>query len=485
MLARFAQGVTAFGTPANWVVIAHRFLGDTLYLRVRAGEARLAVRLRLGPKPALLAVERNPARLKMPVVAHHWWDLRADHLGGVFACARDFVRGALRGRSSPVAAAAGSVQVAMALSHLRALATEALSRCDPHARDLAMRFRGSTRFWVYQQVMNDRTGHIAQLADSCPGLLVLTDGFAWEDGAGRDAAREILRAVIAGRPLRAILADAIEHWSRLASLACEPWRDADPKTRSSPPALMASKRLHVRRARACVRSSDLMSSPPFSFAPEDIPRDTYANAIWYEVARYVQCVLAREADWELRLRTSRFLCRHAVTLFKGAHRRAVGASVLPRTVAETTRRTLAYAKVTGHMPTCRSSPRRYLERAQRWQAGCAFPPGPDSPSIHGLHLEPIRSAERLEREGSEMRHCVAQLLSRVLAGDVHIYSSDGPLWERLTVAVVRGDDGAWEVEDARGVGDRSLTTHEEALVAQWVQALNEGRAETSVRTGAD
>lgn len=471
-------GARLFEGRGRWVVVAHHFTGDTLFLRVVGERQRLVARLRVGRAPSLLDAYRHHG--EHATAAHDLWDLTAGApSAGVFgSLARTCIRSAFRGPGAAPPRPGPPLGYAAALAHVRAIARAALARCDPGARALAMRFSGGTRWWVYRHVVADPTGRIAQLVESCPGLLVLTHAFAchpFDEARNRAAAREILGAVIAGASLRKTVDDAVERWSRLRTVRRMPLRSWRARTGRRPPGSLALKRIQVRRAGPAVREADLAAPPPPDFAPEDIPRSALDNALWFEAMSEAERELCQERDPVLRARMSRFVSRHALPLFRGAWRRAQRPWVFPRSAGEVVRRLLAHAHATGRGPARSWNPRRLVERAARWSEVTTFPPGPASPAST-LALEPIATAAALEREGEEMSHCVASYTERAAAGEVFFYRGGGACRaRRLTVAIVRRR-GRWELLEARGADNRAPTRGERRRLRSWLARLDpEGR----------
>ncbi len=323
---------------------------------------------------------------------------------------------------------------------------------------------------------------MGQVVETCPGLLVLTDGFVEEGREGRTSALAVLRDVIAGHPLRAVLDEAVGYWLRLSPYLggerYHDWESAQLHRR------LIAKRLHIRRARSHVRAADLMDLPPYPFTVEDVPDDTHLNGLWYEFVRCSQAVLDQVPDPRVRQQVTSFISRHGLNLFKSAYRRGGSPRVLLGRVINTTYLIIKYAQSTGHVPVRKADARRYIEGARRSDCGTAVPVCtsselPDFPAAvecrpdEKLGLELIRTSEQLMREGSEMEHCVATFLPRILAGAVTVFGNRGPLFQRLTVAVAKGVDRNWLIEQARGYRNRPPTKRESELLGAWIAALNE------------
>lgn len=103
---------------------------------------------------------------------------------------------------------------------------------------------------------------------------------------------------------------------------------------------------------------------------------------------------------------------------------------------------------------------------REWAAVC-----PDA-TFKGVRLIPLTSEAALADEGEVMAHCIADYFwSNTLGKDAQVYSARDPrTLERLaTVALVRGDDGKWGLDDVKAKSNRdaapAVHTAAQALVA--------------------
>jgi hypothetical protein len=84
-----------------------------------------------------------------------------------------------------------------------------------------------------------------------------------------------------------------------------------------------------------------------------------------------------------------------------------------------------------------------------------------------LVVRAIRTPRELEREGAEMRHCVATCANRIMSGTCAIYSVR-IRGRRLTLEVVRRDD-RWVLGDVKGRSHHRPGTRAWDALRPWLE----------------
>ena len=343
---------------------------------------------------------------------------------------------------------------------LTAAAAHVPALCSPTALQASRGFPGGgmMHWFVYESVVNDPTGRVAQIADVCPGLLVLARGLR-SCGAG-DRCDELLAAIRSGAKLGSILDFGLDAW-----------------TRQLAPGEIRIQRLRIRRAGMLVRPSTLLTRPVPGVAATDIPTDEQLNARWFEVTSHD--LLWRppgpEQDGALAPRQLRglggFLSRHWRAIDDHAGRTHGLETVL--------RELVDFVRFSGRCPGRRTDPVRLIDECRRWheqphwEHHVTLPP--DTPLGtaglsgwigRGVTVTPLRTVGELIRESRAMRHCVAWHAKRAAAGEVQIFHAtvDG---QRLTVMTDRRG-GRLRVIEAAGVCNRPPTSEVNDRLALWI-----------------
>lgn len=415
----------------------------------------------------------------------------------------------------------------IALVELRNLVREsarrALAACEPAALAIARRFHPDARWFVYGTLVGDVTGRIAQLASSCPGALVLAS--ALHRRRHPEGADAIVREAIRGAPLRAVVARGVDAWLELRrrdDLERE-W----PRACAGPEEYARRQALLVRRAGPQVDPEHLLSRPALGFAPEDVPARADLNAAWFRAMAGAARALARAESPGIEI--GAFVSRSFRALLSTA-RRLQPTYDLDEGPGDGVQRAaeqlVAYCLRTGRRPGRRSSPVGIFAETKRWARRALDPESPEGrlgallgrvrklelgevvsvcgfgartnweaiqdlalPAwphedvrVRGVEVEHLGTAAALAREGEAMRHCVATVLSHLMAGHLHVFSvRAGP--SRLTLALAPRLLGGYEVAELRGANDRSPLPAEAAAVARWVEAVN-ARVRSTVGSSA-
>jgi hypothetical protein len=508
------------------------------FIRYRLTDSAIAVRAETHPRRASAAFHlrcRPPISIRCATRQHGdagssaqsesgFWDLQPGGRSFESLCARFGVllEGISAGNDAPPSRARTRARI-WATKLLRALGREAVRRCDPRARELAMTFAAGMRFWVYRHIAADATGRIGQMASICPGLLLVVYGLSATElrSSGRGSA--LLDGIVAGRRLPNLLSIAAAHSLEEDVLSCWSGSPASARLRYLSSAERAAaagmRRLLLRRAGPLVGVADLLEVPPARFDPEDVPRHPVRNACWFRTMRRTQFVVGGVWEVELRERLSSFASANAALLAARASRRGYPADELGEVdgpgVTWLIQRVVRFARATGRVPTRGTNARRYLGDCERWWLAQArdtpaaglgellrripalglgevtsvralrsddafdgleritLPRSPaPSVSVPGLTVRPIDTPEALADEGSRMAHCVASWLPLVMAGETWLYSAragDVP----ITVAIQRaGAAGAFRMLEARLANDLRPDPHQRRLLGAWIRALN-------------
>ncbi len=403
----------------------------------------------------------------------------------------------------------------------------AVARCDPEAFAIARRFHPLARFFVYRQLLDDASGRIRQLASACPGALILAAGLESRGGIAGEAARDLVREVVAGRKLALVLSDAAQ--GLLVDRAALEERMVG-RGYAPGPALtlfdassdefglwLDRMRLFVRRAGPRVSSLDLCGMPPPRFAPEDIPRDPRLNGEWYGVVRLAaDCV-----EQEIPARAWSFLSRNAAALYAVAVARTDpdDGDTRDNGIA-LVRHALAYSDATGRWPGRSTSAKAWLSRVEAWWNERALPAEPADPTgpadrlgwlleklrgldlgdveaiqplkddlewdetagprfpafdmptteIPGVDLRPILTALELAAEGRRMGNCVATRCGDLARGGRWIFS--GYVQQEPATIGLSGSAGHYTLLEARGFKNGELSASARSALLRWVQALN-------------
>jgi hypothetical protein len=380
----------------------------------------------------------------------------------------------------------------------------AVALLDASARKVVLRFPPPIRAWLYQQLATDTSGRLAQVAQTCPG--VLTFAHALQSFGHRtacvSAANRLLRGIIDGRPLNLLVEDAVSTWASKASKKIDrhctaeehrrTWQCLDECLGNRRQALLRSQRLLIRRAGAGVASLTLWLPPPPAFAPEDIPKQKLANAHWFRVMKCLREILnfrdnvRCEHDYNLCM----FVSLHALEIHKS---KELGNSDYWRTSS-----LLDYARANNHWPKRNTSATRFLEAAETWHRqfqeirkmaelaaatgkalvgpdGSPLPfPEPPCPGWHSGEdtIIPLCTAEEVLAEGNQMHNCVASRVGEAFSGRAFLYH--GEVGGRsLTIQIAR-QGGRYHVAEAKTSANSDPRLAQEHVLVEFVSHLRVG-----------
>lgn len=248
---------------------------------------------------------------------------------------------------------------------VRQAARECVRRCDPTARTAGLCFVPCVRWWLYEQLVRDGTGRIAQLTASSPGTALFAFALC-ESPAFAEIGGALLADVVAGRKLDRALDDALERWvdaspafaATQGIYAGEVWArlfNASPARRRE---MLRAQRLLIRRAMPRTAPTHVLLPPPLAFAPEDIPRKVRANARWFRAMKGCGATLSVRPgqDPEVGRAVARFVSAHALSLRVDPRKRE---PAIVRSIAE-------FCHARGRVPSRRTTPARLIPEALAW-----------------------------------------------------------------------------------------------------------------------
>lgn len=346
--------------------------------------------------------------------------------------------------------------------------------CDRGALATARRFARSRalRWFVYAAIADDARGRVAQLAEVCPGVLILCYALSTK-GRQREVAA-VLDAVRRGEKLGRVLARTCELWEAI-------WAVRWPEL---PRAARAQQRGRIRAAGPAVEPMALHAPGLPGVVAAEAPREARENARWFEVTQLSLCALPAGASTlpETTLR--------GLGGFISLHWRAL--ERLHRfDVRRVLRQVVDYVWAAERCPNRRTDPYRLLDEVAAWHetgnwyAEAGLPPrlalphdGIEQETRVGSDvLAPLTTVRALIEESDRMHHCVASYARRAAAGDVQVFHAEVG-GRAITVMTERAGDRLF-VREAQGVSNRALTPEEreaiEALLAARTSQPSEHR----------
>ncbi|NLI76502.1 MAG: hypothetical protein GX442_08675 [Candidatus Riflebacteria bacterium] len=347
------------------------------------------------------------------------------------------------------------------------------ARLIPAAAALAARFSGPLRWWVYDQVARDETGRLAQMAQVCPGLLILANGWKERHPERQEA---LLAMIKAGVKLAKIL-DAVSGMMVPSLIPADLW---------------PHQRVRIMRAGPLIGPAQLMRRPLPEMVGDDIPDDPPGNRAWFDLQDAAAKVVDQALVGPPRRSFLAFLSRHAVELRNLPDKR----SSLPQWLSEL----CDYVRATDRHPGRNTPPARLVEESRRWhdrQEYLGVPrflgrggatssihspkpppeqplePGPARPfqrwSLDGDVIHFIPTAGDLEAESVRMQHCVTSYVLRAVAGEVQIFHAE-VRGEPVTLEIVF-PYGAPVLKQAKGVRNARPGEGPQQGIRIWLEDL--------------
>ncbi|MDY0058623.1 MAG: PcfJ domain-containing protein [Myxococcota bacterium] len=371
----------------------------------------------------------------------------------------------------------------------RGLARLAAELCAPTPRRIALRFLPHLRFRIYQRLLADPTGWLAQLAETEPGVLIFALALVERGGELAVAGEALLAGVQAGQRLPRLLDEALLTWSEVGGRFADVEEHDLPgfswvELRTASPArcaeLRALQRLLIRRAGFRVPTTTLLLPPPPVLVPEDIPSTTLANARWFKVVKSLprhQEILEPAARRSLRA-----LARLASRQYEAFY------AWRSRWGGRRAEELADYLLATGRCPPREADLLGLLDEAQRWHGRFGEDQGPGRrltlagaaqirlprlgvalPASSELVVRSLDTAQELGEEGARLHHCVATRLNAALAGRCYLFSVLAA-GEPLTLELVR-QGGQVRPGDLRGVANAAASPAQRRLLEPWLQQV--------------
>ena len=104
---------------------------------------------------------------------------------------------------------------------------------------------------------------------------------------------------------------------------------------------------------------------------------------------------------------------------------------------------------------------------------------PEPPIQPTEKINPVLSVEALEREGRQMRHCVASYASKIFLGDYYVYRVEGPAHCTLGI---RYRDGSWKIDQLKA--ERNEQPPDDSIfkmVDDWLLSAPQNKRQSSAR----
>lgn len=315
---------------------------------------------------------------------------------------------------------------------------------------------------AYEAAVADHSGRIRQFIEVRPataGLVSLGARF------GREQAWD---AVVAGKPLREVLAIAVRGW----------YVDESP----------AVQRLRwlYRRMPGDTPPLDLVALAELPLVPSDVPSDDCEIEQWLETMRSLSTGLFHTPPADVRDCLARYASRHYRTMNARLDHDALTWEDLVRWMEETGRRPsramppdrLLMEMGPHGMSRClvaHGEPVKRIEALER--LGRDALPAPPFATHEGddLRVMPLRDLRALYEEGQEMEHCILSLASDIARGGHAAYSVRlGE--ERTSLVLVRTDEAGWDVAEHKGVANREPSEEAEERVRAWLASMQRAAA---------
>jgi len=351
-----------------------------------------------------------------------------------------------------------------------------LSQLDPFGRQIAARFPfgEGLRWFVYENVVNDSAGRVAQAAYTCPGVLIVASHLR---NAGDElASRRIVSQLCEGVALKRVLTTAVDAW-----LALLP-KDAEQICAQG----KATQRLRIRRAGPLVSAQLLWAPHRGTIIADDIPDTPGDNLTWFEVMP-----AAGQAASDTRLNAVQ---RTGLAQFASCHACAISRLCRHDGNSETDQLgaklsdLVDYLAATGRVPARRTYPVGLFAESERWHRtswrganASRMPAGTPlaTEAVKGCEdwrhgdnrVRLLAAAGDLANESWRMRNCVDTYVEAGLQGSSLFFHGDlarAP----VTIQLCPSGDGL-VMAQAAGVANRVLALDESDVLSAWLADLNE------------
>ncbi|MBF0501951.1 MAG: PcfJ domain-containing protein [Candidatus Riflebacteria bacterium] len=338
----------------------------------------------------------------------------------------------------------------------------------PHACDAISRFPNDkcARWEIYEMTANDQTGRIAQLATTCPGILIIARGIGTRD---KHALDELLAMIVSGVRLGRILNKAVNLWARFSESETD---------------LHKHQRTRIACAGPLIPADLLWAQPVGQVVIEDVPDDPTENLKWYLLQAYAKSVAGR-LPGSKRNGFFSFVSRHTpsiITMLRINPDECVRHAWPNIQLSEI----IDYIMATARFPKRATSLERLIGDSRAWHQRqryleaqqlevLVFAPGLIATlrlwkSEHG-EISFISNGSQLRKESERMCHCVASYAGEAASGKVKIFHGDF-IDEQATIAI------RWEYDlpviiQATGVSNAPLSERARKIVEAWLADLTE------------
>jgi len=325
------------------------------------------------------------------------------------------------------------------------------------------------RWYVYKEATNDETGRVAQMAEVCPGLLILCKALA--DREAEEMADILLEVVVHGHKLGKVLDVAPLAWAEAQKLQPGwPGYTGDEE--------YVTQRLRIRHAPPYVPPWLLWAGVPGYLAPEDIPAEEAERLAWFRATTGTWVGRAKRLLSQEQLNS---LFRFLSFNWRRVSRRQ---QEMAEEWAPYMDHIVDYLRFTGRLLQREGRFGRLEERMGRWETALArrdsdYPPETVLPTF-GLQdwqgerarFVPIRTAGDLTLESQRMGHCVGAYAGWALEGS-SVFAHGEIRGRSVTVELEPDEDtGEFHLVQAAGRKNRHLALEEMEVVWEWLNEVN-------------
>lgn len=331
--------------------------------------------------------------------------------------------------------------------------------------------QGGMRWFVYAAALGDETGRIAQLARTCPGILILSKALTDHDEAGM--AEVLFELVVRGQRLGKVLDGAQMAWTMARHCVSDQGK-VHLAAGWLGDKVLATQRLRIKCACPLIPPWVLWNGVPACLVPEDIPREDSCNLDWF---------LATLGPWKPR--AERRLTNEQLNgLFRFLSYNWRWARQCQYTLGEDWNgfmdHLVDYLAATGRVLRRRSSPSRLQKRLNEWEVDLIWKPSTYAIETrletHGLKswqgehswFKPLQTVGDLREESRRMNHCVVAYSEEAVRGRSIIVH--GEIHGTPVTVQLKPDEkeGLFHFVEAVGNGNRYLDQREMEVIIEWM-----------------
>lgn len=332
-------------------------------------------------------------------------------------------------------------------------------------------FGRGMRWFVYESIVNDPSARLAQMAATCPGLLIAAR-FLQMRGVQNECC-EILEGIEMGKRRVELLTLAA---SAIATLG--------QREHGASKEDLRSLRLFIQKAGPLVPLWVFQHAEPSPFIPDDIPTQAQKNAHWFKTLSMVGAVLERGHRLsDVQRRGLIALISGDSELFEDRFESEEFESEFPAVL----RWFLDFLSATGTVLTRATSSRKVVGACSAWHDSFWVGPGVSHflPEMK-LAVQPLIGLERwsygnatitflptvgdLQLESSRMQHCVATYADSAVSGDCYVFHGKF-VEEHVTIAVSLKP--TLRLLERSGVRNKEPSNTALSLIATWLAAFSD------------